>query len=253
MNINLFKTVFILLLLLAPLGCHKNTRSPKPIKVAIGLSQPPYIIAEEKRGIEYDIVKESLQNVGYELVPVFVKYAEVPNQLLEKRVDGAMTLKTNSVANSDTSDVYIVYHNYAITKKISNLKVNSIDDLDGMSVSAFQNAEFILGSDFENMTKNNPKYYEIAQQYQQNVELYKGMADVVISDKNIFKWYKSDPRVLAFGDLDNKVEYHNIFPPTNYRMAFVNSKYRDDFNKGLKQLKSSGRYQEIIDSYHIED
>ncbi|WP_199244036.1 hypothetical protein [Bacterioplanes sanyensis] len=40
-----------------------------------------------------------------------------------------------------------------------------------------------------------------------------------------------------------------VFPPTDYKVAFRNVGHRDDFNAGLAAIKSSGRYQEIMDSY----
>lgn len=250
---SVLKLIFVSMLLLLPLACQKNTNVPsRTVKIAIGDSLAPYVIAKKKTGPEYEIVKEAFLNAGYAISPVFVEYSQVPHMLFEGKVDAAMTQKIGAARISNASDVYITYHNYAITKKSRNLKINSIEDLKNLRVSAFQNADNVLGPEFEAVTEDNPKYKEVAEQYQQNIQLYKGMVDVVIADRNIFDYYSTQPVVTAFGEKDTAVDYHNIFQPTEYRITFRKSNVRDAFNKGLRELKNSGRYQQILDSYNLE-
>ena len=247
---SVLKLTFVLILLLLPLACQKSTNVPtRTVRIAIGDSLSPYVIAKDKSGFEYEIVKEAFLNAGYVISPVFVEYAQVPYMLLDGKVDAAMTQKIGAARISNASDVYITYHDYAITKKSRNLKIRSVDDLKNLRISAFQNADNVLGPEFKAVAKDNPKYSEVAEQYQQNIQLYKGMVDVVISDKKIFDYYAKQPIVTAFGDKDTAVVYHDIFPPTPYRITFRQSNVRDAFNKGLRELKNSGRYQQIIDSY----
>ncbi|MGI9553958.1 MAG: hypothetical protein ACR2NC_03450, partial [Thermodesulfobacteriota bacterium] len=87
----------------------------KPIRIAIGLSQPPYIIASQQRGMEYEIVNEALKIGGYKMYPKFVNYGDEPDQLKDNLVDGAMTMKKDSGYKSNYSEEYVTYHNYAMT------------------------------------------------------------------------------------------------------------------------------------------
>ena len=249
----MIKLILVSILLLLPVACQKSGKVPsKTVRLAMGDSISPYVNYKEKSGMEYDIVKESFLNEGYVIVPVTVEYNKVPIELLEGRVDAAMTRKIGAASVSNASDVYITYHNYAITKKSRNLKINEIEDLKNKRISAFQNASYILGPEYGAVTKESPSYEEVSDQYKQNVQLYKGMVDVVVADKNIFNFYETQPIVTAFGEKDTEVVYHDIFEPTEYRLTFRRTQTRDAFNRGLAKLKESGRYQQIIDSYSSE-
>ena len=45
----------------------------------------PLASAGERRGMEYDIVREALADAGYELVPVFVVVGEAPSAIVAAR------------------------------------------------------------------------------------------------------------------------------------------------------------------------
>jgi len=73
---------------------------------------------------------------------------------------------------------------------------------------------------------------------------------VAVSDINIFKYFSA--QVKGQVDTSQEVAFHKIFTPNNAKTnnaVFVDAQIRDDFNAGLKQLKKSGRYQEIIKKY----
>ncbi len=221
----------------------------RPLKTAVGLSLPPYVMAKERRGMEYDIVKEALAMAGYQLDPTFVDFGKLGEELTAGRVAATMGVQREPRLQAHFSDRYITYHNYAMTLASRHLKIDRVEDLAGKSISAFERARSILGPGFAEATKNNPKFTEVAQQYHQNIELFSRKVDVVVADINIFQWYNHDPRVIKVVDVKQKVAYHNIFPPTHYQMAFRDPDIRDAFNRALAELKSSGRYQEIIDVY----
>jgi len=50
-------------------------------------------------------------------------------------------------------------------------------------------------------------------------------------------------------DTTQPIDMWYIFPKVPFRVGFVDKKVRDDFNDGLKQLRESGRYDEIINKY----
>jgi polar amino acid transport system substrate-binding protein len=50
-------------------------------------------------------------------------------------------------------------------------------------------------------------------------------------------------------DTSQPIDIGYVFKEIPFRVGFVDKKVRDDFNEGLKQLRSSGRYDEIIKKY----
>jgi polar amino acid transport system substrate-binding protein len=80
--------------------------------------------------------------------------------------------------------------------------------------------------------------------------LYANSAQVYTGDINIFKYHKAS--VKADVDITQEVVYHKIFPASTDKTrnaVFLDKQIRDDFIAGLKQLKSSGQYQQIVKKY----
>lgn len=221
----------------------------RDVSVAIGFSLAPYVIQEEKRGMEYDIVKEALALEGHTMVPQYVPLGRVAKLVEAGRADAAMTQRMELGIAAHYSDVYITYRNFAITRASRKIKIDRVEDLSGKSILAFQNATVNLGPAFKNAVDGNPTYREEPKQITQPVLLFLGRVDVVIADRNIFNWFAHDPEVTAKVDTSQPVRYHAIFPPTDYRMAFSDSELRDSFNRGLAKLRQSGEYARIEKRY----
>ena len=70
-------------------------------------------------------------------------------------------------------------------------------------------------------------------------------------DKNIFKYYLKQAYLegkLTEKDLKQQAICHQIFPPTEYKFAFLSEQIRDDFNAGLKQITQDGSLVAICPS-----
>lgn len=221
----------------------------QPLRVAIGLSLPPYVIADERRGMEYDIVREALADAGYEMVPVFIAFGDVPRAIADGIADAAMTVTDATVPDQPLSDVHITYQNVAITLRSRHLAIGEIADLKGFSILVFQKAGDYLPALFAETVAGEPGYRETAEQFRQPLELYRGEIDVVVADINIFNWFRSDPRVRADADNAQAITVHSLFAPTPYRVAFGDPAARDAFNHALAGLHASGRYAAIVASY----
>lgn len=235
------------LIIISTLFIGTSSLCAKEIKIAVGLALPPYFIAENNSGMEYEIVKEALAFKGHTLKATFVPFARVIVELENKTVDAAATVNSSSgLKNVFYSESHITYQNVAISLKKKNYNIASIGDLGKYSIVSFQNATSYLGEDFAKMAKGNSKYTEIANQESQTKMLFAERADLLVGDVNIFKFYKE-----KITDVDNKQEVviHQIFTPVNYSCAFTDEAIKKDFDEGLKKLKSSGRYNEIIKKY----
>lgn len=222
----------------------------RPLRVAIGLSLPPYVIADEQRGMEYDIVREALADAGYELVPVFIDFGDIPGAIDAGVADAAMTVTAATVPGHPLSDVHIVYRNAAMTLAARHIALDAIADLAGHSVLAFQKATDYLPAAFAEAVADNPGYSETAEQVRQPLALFGGEVEVVVADINIFNWFRHDARVRAATDNAQQVSVHALFAPSPYQVAFRDPAVRDAFDAALAGLRASGRYSAIVASYN---
>lgn len=237
--------VSLALLAAAPLSAAQAAE----VVMAVGRSLPPYVIVDEWRGLEYDVVREALALEGHTLTPKFVSFARVVRELEAGMVDAAMTMRPDSGIKAYYSDSHVTYRNYAITLASRNISVKSVDDLAGKSVLAFQNAGMYLGPAYKAVTDANPHYREEARQMVQPTQLFLGRVDVVVADRFIFGWFANDPEVRGKADTTQAVRFHPIFPATDYHVAFHDAALRDSFNRGLKKLRDNGTYARIVARY----
>ena len=216
------------------------------LTLAVGLALPPYNIEETDSGLELDIVREALGVEGYTVKTKFVPFARVKRELMAKKVDGALTITPASGIVTFYSDEHIVCENVVVSLKSQSFDIKKTEDLAGKRVVAFQDATRYLGDTFERMAKDNPDYREIADQMLQINLLFSGRSDAIVLDKNIFNYHrKHNDRV----DTTQPVNIWHIFDPSPFRVAFTDKAVRDDFNEGLRRLRESGRYQEIMEKY----
>ncbi len=220
----------------------------KEIKVAVGLSLPPYVIQEKNAGMELDIVAQCLAEAGHTMKPVYLPFARVPVAMQDGEVDAAITVNESTGIKASYSDSHISYQNFAISLAKNNFKISSVEDLGKHSVAAFQNATLYLGDKFKKMAEGNKAYAEHAQQVKQNMLLYSGRVDLVVGDRNIFKYYNADTKKEGM-DVSQAVTYHEIFPPTPYKVAFRDAALRDAFNAALKKMRADGRYDSVMKKY----
>lgn len=233
------RILVMLLLLISVVTVHA-----KDITLVAGLSLPPYIIQESNSGMEYDIIKEALASKGHNLTMKYVPFVRLIVDY--KKHDGAVTINESSGAEGSYSDEVITYQNYAISLKDKGIAINSVQEMKDKKIVAFQNATKYLGPEFAEFAKGNKKYSEQGKQDLQVKMLYSGRADAIVSDINIFKYYRKS--VTDF-DTTAEIVLHGIFEGVNYKVLFNDSAIKDDFNAGLKELRDSGRYEEIVNSY----
>ncbi len=254
--------------------------SAEEVKLAVGRQLPPYVIEEsigKKRfetqdaledlskktskspskkssnapqsndGMEIEIVRESLKEAGDTFIPIYTPLADVPAELEKIGASGLFPCDESiKIPDLKFSDSHISYRNVAISLKDANLKIDSVADLAGKKVTAFQNAKLYLGDEFSKMAESNPDYAETPLRGQQIMSLfYDKTADVLVMDENIFKYYLSS--INKF--MNDSVVIHKIFPESKYKVGFFNAVQRDRFNKGLSAIKASGKYDKIVAKY----
>jgi len=223
-----------------------TTANAKDVTVGMGLSIPPYIISENNTGIEYEVIASALQAVGHSLIPDYVPLARVTMMLSEHKVDGATPLLPSPESSLCFSLPHISYQNVAISLREKNYSINEINDLNGMSLLAFQNAPVYLGKTFSDMTAKHHNYREDPNQSKQVHALFGGDTDVIILDINIFYYYYNKSKRKA----DFKpYTVHKIFMPSVYSVGFTDRQLCQQFNRGLKKIKKNKLYDEIFKRY----
>jgi len=243
------RKVFYLFLVTAVLSSLFSTRShaeKKELTFAVGLALAPYNIPEKNCGIELDIVREALAMKGYRVKTKYVPFARRIREIAQREVDGVLTVNENSGLDVFLSDQHITCENVAVSLKKKKFNIKRISDLKEKSILTFQDAKKYLGKEFVAAAEASPDYREISKQELQINLLYGDRVDVIVLDKNIFYYHKKNNKMV---DTTQPIDIWAIFPKVSFRVGFVDQKVRDDFNDGLKQLRESGRYDEIIKKY----
>ena len=250
-SVKAFSLVF-LTVIAAVFLCPASDAESRELTFAVGLALAPYNIPkqnsgpEQNCGIETDIVREALEMKGYRVKTKYVPFARRIREMREGEVDGVLTVNENSGIDAFLSDEHIVCENVAISLKKNNFNIQKINDLKDKSILTFQNAKKYLGKDFADTAEASPDYREISKQELQINLLYGDRVDVIVLDKNIFFHHRKQNKMV---NTTQPIDMWFIFPEVPFRVGFVDKKVRDDFNEGLKQLRSSGRYDEIINQY----
>ncbi|MCG6881148.1 MAG: transporter substrate-binding domain-containing protein [Deltaproteobacteria bacterium] len=242
-------TIVLCLVLMSAWPYASARGEPKELTVAVGLALAPYNIPEENRGIELDIVRESLAMKGYRIKTKYVPFARRIREIAQGEVDGVLTVNENSDLDVYLSDQHIVCENVAVSLKKNNFKIEKISDLKDKSILTFQNAKKYLGKEFVAAAEASPDYREISGQELQINLLYGDRVDVIVLDKRIFYYHRKNNKMV---DTTQPIDMFYIFEKVPFRVGFVDKKVRDDFNEGLKKLRESGRYDEIINKYILK-
>ncbi len=230
---------FLPLLLLASTA---HWAAAAPLRVAIGETKPPYVDAELKQGIEYEIITTAFKQAGIE-----IDLQHMPNKRAQVLFEQGKLDAAINTTGKNASDVYIVYKNMAIALCERNIKLNAVRDLAQYQVGAFHNAHQFLGDDFAHIASKPQQYMETAQQYLLNRMLALGRIDVAISDISIFQHFNleleaSQRRALC---------PYALFPPTQYRLTFQHSAPQQKFNRAIAQLKASQFYESLAKKYGL--
>ena len=217
--------------------------------VAVGLAKPPYVIQADGSGFELDLIRNILKKMGKSTKFVYTQFGHSPKMLAVKEVDAVMTTNQNVFSDSSKlSDAYITYQNVAISLSDSNLIINTIEDLANYSIASFQKADKVLGQAFADAVDTSPLYMKIADQSQQPMLLLKKRVEVLIMDRNIFKYFASE---LNIKDINGQFTFHQIFPETHYKMAFKNKEYVKIFNNTFAQYKQTDEYLLLRKNYNL--
>lgn len=236
-------TSFVLLNVISFISSADN----HSIELVSGLSKPPFVIEENDSGMQLDIIREAFKTENIEVKFIHLPLARTITGFQRWDVDGVITLPEDyQHPGMFLSAPYISYQNVAVTLNESALSINSVADLSGKSVAAFQNAKKFLGDNYNKVLAYSLDYREIADQSKQITMLYSRQAEVIVLDVNIFKHFL---RKNSGAMYHKAVNIHYIFDERLYVAGFKNEGNRDRFDRGIRLIKDNGTYQATLDRY----
>ncbi|MFC1674215.1 substrate-binding periplasmic protein [Pseudomonadota bacterium] len=227
--------------------CFSNASSATTVTIGMG-NYEPYYIADGETGIFTDLLAAVFRHLpGHEPKFLFGR----PNKRLwqefkQGRIDGVANLPSNEDLGGCVTDPVFQFHDVAITKVEADLAIESVSDLAGLRVVAFQGAKEFLGDEYSKFT-NFKEYTEIAQQELQSSMLFGGRADVSVGDMFLFLYSLKSIEHWKVAPADFK--FHPIFPKLTTSMGFMEVGMCSQFNDALKKVRQSGEYDEIYRSY----
>lgn len=234
-------------ILFSGLSFGANSNDQVKLQLLAGLVKPPFIVEQNGRGLQLDIIREALAFSNIDVDFIHMPLARHMNSYRQLMLDGIITLPQGNPSDDIHLSVpYIHYQNVAISITENDFDIEALADLKNKSISAFQNATEFLGETYKDIATNAPYYEEVADQKKQMRNLYELKVEVAIADINIFKFFIKEQ---TSGIYNRAVSIHKIFPERPYVIGFRSDEIRNKFDLGLFNLQQSGRYKAIIEQY----
>ncbi|SMC25086.1 amino acid ABC transporter substrate-binding protein, PAAT family [Andreprevotia lacus DSM 23236] len=233
-------------LLLGLLLCATCVQAKEPaVRIGMIASIPPYVYAQQDKGIEVDLIREALRRTGRDAEMIYTPLERVIYGFKAGQIDAAATMDESSGLKAVYSAPYIEFHHVAVALEKNQLAIKQVADLGQYRMVSFRRASNFLGPAFAAAAKAAPEYHEENNDIDLNRLLYKGAVDVVVGDERIFRAIMAQLPESA----DNPVRVYRVFPAKPYSVAFRDAKLRGEFDKAMAQMRADGSYARIVAHY----
>ncbi|WP_286234153.1 substrate-binding periplasmic protein [Thalassotalea sediminis] len=233
----------VLLLLFSVLFPPASLSNNKPISVAVNLGSPWAYYEEGKgiTGIDVEIIKRILSGLGYQ--PKFHLLAY--NRLIEQYNQGIHDIASPAAfefKNGTLTDKYLPFEDVAISLKENKLEINTIDDLVGKKIIAYQHAKSVLGEEFAKIT-TQANYEEMGLRELQVKLLVNNRVDVIIGERRVINF------IINKLYPEKEITVHHLFPIVHYGGVIRDKTLAAKFNQSLNKMIASGEYQNILQAW----
>lgn len=236
----------VCLVLLLAAGLAPAATAQTDISIGFRTSAPYVIRANDGSlsGLEYDLVMLAAGAAGMRPRAVLTPFGRLPEDFRRGSIQAFVPANPAMILPGCISDTVLVYRNMAFSLKSRGLAIASAADLATLDVTAFQNAQLLLGPAVSALTQTPARYREVANQMLQVRALFSGRTDVVLAERRIFRFMMRSPE--AGVDTALPLAEHDIFPPTLYGVAFQRQDDCVSFNRGLAAIRRNGVYDEVL-------
>ncbi len=222
----------------------QSSFAAKPMLTLSTEDGPPHMIQASNDGIDIDIVRSVLVELGYD---VDVVYAPLERCKLSVK-QGLFDLTVPTFVTSDSDGFYVsepvINYRPTVFSK-ANTKFSSLKDIQDLRVATFQGARGYLGPQFVSMSRKN-RYVEYSNMSVLSSLLLKDRTDVVVLDYYIFYYYLRE--MNQFGRL-HEIQENAIIPSVQAAVGFHSKSLRDQFNQAFDKFKKVGGVKKIERTY----
>ena len=220
--------------------------------VGIDTTYPPFEFEDSNgnyKGIDVDLIKAIAENQGFEVKLEPMDFGGIIPALQAGQLDVAiagMSITDERKEIVDFSEPYFEAGLTLVAQK-DNSEIEALEDLEGKTVvvkSGTTGAQFAQDNQDEygyeiTVLEDSPSMFQ---------EVSNGNADVLIEDYPVIAY------AIAESNLDLKIVGDRL-NGDNYGIAVLkgeNADLLDKINAGLEELKDSGEYDEILNTYISE-
>ncbi|MGO1119748.1 substrate-binding periplasmic protein [Rhodovibrionaceae bacterium A322] len=235
-----------------------QAEEPSVVRMAVGAFRPPYVMADQKSGLEIELIEQLFQRMDKSLQLVPLPNSRAVKAITYGQVDGVSLFTGNPDELLYLSDVVLAFQNVALARVSLQPPADSLSALTDLRVVAFQNACNVLGVAFRAYCSGSPLYMEVPDQATHLPMLWNDRIDVVIGEIRVLDYFqrryqgaKGDEAGTSEARTASGLMAYKIFKPTYHRAAFISPGLRDEFNRALAEMKQDGSYQALLDRYQI--
>ncbi len=241
--------LFIVLLVCSPISIAEQV-----LKVGVG-NFPPFFIEDGKKGVFIEIIDEIFKQLPqYKVEYIFMSNNRILYEINHgKLIDVACNVFPNSNVNAYLSEPIFRFRDVAISKKSDQLVVNTISDLQGKSIAAYQGATELLGDKFKLITNDNPDYSEHAHPKDTTHLLLSGRKDIRIGDLNIFLYDLNNKHYTKYTNLDHSnFTIHHLWSDVFSYMAFKEESIQKAVDEVIRELRLNGVIKKIYLKHNMQ-
>lgn len=224
--------------------CTLSSYAATELRFGLHYSEPWsfYNDAGELDGIEYQIVSRIFKQAGISVEYELHGYSRLLKQFSDKKLDCASPVAVE-ISGAYYTEPYLPFEDVAISLQKAELSINSVTDLSGKRVVAYQQAQNVLGESFRKAVAAS-NYIELAERELQLELLFSHRVDVVVGERRISHYLaaKLAPEML--------LTTHRLFGEKYYPAACWRNEVSEVFNQGLKQLKQTGELTDILKRFN---
>jgi polar amino acid transport system substrate-binding protein len=229
------------------LAVASTLATAKPITIGMGNFEP-YFIEKGQTGIFTDLVS-AIFNEMPGLEPDYhfgYSNKRLWHEFSKKKLDAMANLFGSDKLKVCRSDPVFRFRDIIASKRIDQLTINTLADLEGKHVVTFQGARDFFGEAFKKHTQNGI-YREVARPSMQAKTFLSNNAHVSVGDMFIF--LASLKKLTPFTVTAKDFTFHDILPSIYSHMGFQDEKICHQFNAALKIIIGNGTYEKIYEGY----